>query len=151
MLCTETGVLDSDRNRRVRRLQALQVFIVAAAVIVLAFVLRPDPRGFGTHQQLLLPPCLFQTFTHLPCPFCGMTTGFALMARGHFGAAASSNLMAPPGFIATLLVALLALWGLLTGREWAPPVVRDWRFHRVMLAAIVVFWIANIINHLVVQ
>lgn len=149
---TESAVYcDPGNGLRTRRLCALQAFIVAAGILALAFALQPDPRGFGTHEHLLLPPCLFRTLTHVPCPFCGMTTGFALMARGHLQAAAASNLMAPPAFAATLLVALLALWGLLSGREWAPPTVRRRSFPRVLLVVIVVFWIANILNHLVVQ
>ena len=38
-----------------------------------------EPREMGTHQQLGLPPCQFNTMTGAPCPSCGMTTSFALL------------------------------------------------------------------------
>jgi hypothetical protein len=59
------------------------VAVSCAAVLVLACWLRPDRRGFGTHEQLGMPPCSFVVLTRLPCPTCGMTTAFALMMHGH--------------------------------------------------------------------
>jgi hypothetical protein len=50
----------------------------------LAGWLEPDPRGFGTHQRLGLPPCTFRALCDIPCPSCGMTTSFAHLMRGHF-------------------------------------------------------------------
>lgn len=130
---------------RARRLQALQVFIVAAGVLVLAVAMTPDSRGFGTHQHLLLPPCIFRTITHAPCPFCGLTTGFTLMARGRVVEAAGCNLMAPPAFAVTVLAALLALWGLTTGRQWAPSFVFDRGLPRIVVYIIGAFWIVNLV------
>ncbi len=42
--------------------------------------LSPDPAGFGTHEQLGLAPCTFFWLTNVPCPMCGATTAWALMA-----------------------------------------------------------------------
>jgi hypothetical protein len=39
--------------------------------------------GFGTHEQMGLPPCLFFKLTGIPCPNCGLTTSFAHAARLH--------------------------------------------------------------------
>lgn len=133
------------------RSESWQAFAICATLLALSFVLHPDPRGYGTHQHLLLPPCFFRLLTHLPCPFCGMTTGFALMARGQVAAAARSNFMAPGAFALTVLIALLALWGLLTGRAWIPPVTRTNRFARLVLVVIAVFWVANIVNQVVLR
>ena len=49
---------------------------VAAVVVivVLAFFLRADPRGFGTHEQLGLQPCMPMELWGFPCPGCGVTT-----------------------------------------------------------------------------
>ena len=53
--------------------------------------LEPDPRGFGTHQRLGLPPCTIRTLFGIPCPGCGMTTCFANFVRGRFLQAAQAN------------------------------------------------------------
>src|SRR4051794_7336480 len=65
--------------------------LLAAALGVLAVLgvarcLRPDPKGYGTHQQLGLLPCGFRAITGLGCPSCGMTTAFAWFVRGRFDA-----------------------------------------------------------------
>ena len=57
----------------------------------LAGMLEPDPRGFGTHQRLGLPPCTFRALCGIPCPSCGMTTSFAHLTRGHFAKAIEAN------------------------------------------------------------
>lgn len=41
-----------------------------------------QPRRMGTHRQIGLPPCTFHEVTGYPCPSCGMTTSFALLAHG---------------------------------------------------------------------
>src|SRR5829696_7658273 len=52
------------------------------SLLVLAFCLRPDPRGMGTHEQLGLPPCLFSVVCGFRCPSCGMTTSWAHLTQG---------------------------------------------------------------------
>lgn len=46
-----------------------------------AALLHPDPRGFGTHQQLGLPPCSAEALFGVRCPSCGMTTAWACLVR----------------------------------------------------------------------
>jgi Protein of unknown function (DUF2752) len=58
----------------------------------LAGGMEPDPRGYGTHERLGLPPCTFRTLFDLPCPSCGMTTSFSCMTRGRFAEAAQANI-----------------------------------------------------------
>jgi Protein of unknown function (DUF2752) len=53
--------------------------------------LQPDPRGFGTHEGLGLPPCTFRLLAGLPCPSCGMTTSFANFVRGEWTRALHAN------------------------------------------------------------
>lgn len=62
-----------------------------AAGFTLAASLDPDPRGFGTHQRLGLPPCTTRTLFGISCPSCGMTTSFANFVRGRFLQAAQAN------------------------------------------------------------
>ena len=94
--------------------RALWLFAAAASwpVIGLSLWLRPDPRGFGTHQQLGLPPCDFQDATRVPCPGCGLTTSFTAMAHGHVVDAFAAHLMGPPLFVITLAVALASPWAM---------------------------------------
>jgi len=86
-----------------------------AALLGLARRLEPDPRGYGTHRQLGLPPCAFLAATGRPCPSCGMTTAFAWFARGRplraWRANPAGSLLAPAcaGLIPWLLAA--AAWG----------------------------------------
>lgn len=57
---------------------------VAGFTLLTARMLKPAIQGFGTHQQLGFPPCLFFKATGIPCPNCGLTTSFAHSARLHF-------------------------------------------------------------------
>jgi len=70
-----------------------------AAVLGVARRLEPDPRGFGTHTQLGLSPCMFAQVTGVLCPSCGMTTSFAWFVRGRlersWRANAAGSLLAP--------------------------------------------------------
>ena len=50
-------------------------------VFALAALLEPSPVGHGTHTQLGLGSCSFLVATGYPCPMCGATTSFALMAH----------------------------------------------------------------------
>jgi hypothetical protein len=92
--------------------------ILLLAGFSLALCLPPDPQGYGTHQQLGLPPCTFQFFFNIPCPSCGMTTCFAHFVRGQWVAAFHAN-------AAGLLLACVCLaqipWSLTSawkGRLW---------------------------------
>ena len=43
----------------------------------LARSIEPDQRGYGTHEQVGLPPCTFIRVFNVRCPTCGMMTSFA--------------------------------------------------------------------------
>jgi hypothetical protein len=64
------------------RLASAVVFVVTGGVLFLSFWLVPDGAGHGTHTQLGLNPCSVLEWTGYPCPMCGMTTTFTLMAHG---------------------------------------------------------------------
>ncbi|MFO1066641.1 MAG: DUF2752 domain-containing protein [Pirellulales bacterium] len=51
-------------------------------VLVTARMLQPSPFGYGTHQQLGLPPCTSLWLFGVRCPACGMTTSWSLLLRG---------------------------------------------------------------------
>jgi hypothetical protein len=83
----------------------LGLICAGVGVLLTARALSPDPRGFGTHTQLGLPACLFQHWTGLPCPACGLTTCFSLLAHGALGAGVRCHPVGALGF--GLLCALL--------------------------------------------
>ena len=82
----------------------------------LAWTLEPDPRGFGTHQRLGLPPCTFRALFDIPCPGCGMTTCFAHFVRGNLLQALRANV----GGLALALVCAVQIpwcwWSAARGR-----------------------------------
>jgi hypothetical protein len=95
------------------RMRAAQRWGMAALALglVLVFVvarrLEPSPRGFGTHEQLGLPPCQFAWVTGKPCPSCGMTTAFAWFVRGELVRALGAN---PAGGLLAAACAALVPW-----------------------------------------
>ena len=88
----------------------------SAAVVYTARQLHPDARGFGTHQQLGLPPCEFHRMTGIACPGCGLTTSFAHTSHGELLGAFKSHLMGPSLFAAVLILALFAPYALVRRR-----------------------------------
>lgn len=88
---------------------------VLACLLATARVLRPDPRGFGTHTQLGLLPCGFYWTTGYPCPSCGMTTAFAWVMRGRFdrawGANPAGSVLAPACVVVMTWLAACAVKG----------------------------------------
>jgi hypothetical protein len=88
------------------------------AVLGVARLLKPDPRGFGTHTQLGLYPCVFAQVTGVRCPSCGMTTSFAWFVRGRFDRSWQAN---PVGTLMVPTCLLLIPW-LVAGAAWGRPI-----------------------------
>jgi hypothetical protein len=78
--------------------------------------LEPAAEGFGTHRQLGLAGCTVMTLTGWPCPMCGMTTTFALMADGEFLKACINQPFGPVLFGITFVVGVLGGLDLLTAK-----------------------------------
>jgi len=92
------------------------VFLISG--FALAASLEPDPRGFGTHQGLGLPPCSFRVLFGVHCPSCGSTTCFANYVRGDWIAAIRANTAA---FLLAIACTGLVPWccvGAWRGRMW---------------------------------
>jgi len=128
------------------RLVALLILGGCLAVLGVAVALKPDPRGYGTHEQLGGGPCGMLVMTGLPCPTCGMTTAFANTVRGQWLQALRAQ---PAGFVlalATLGMAVLCGWVLVRGR-W--PVIErfvaPYALFVVLLVLLVGGWAAKIV------
>ena len=121
---------DVTRAAPPRRLLDRAAWVVALGlawpVVALSAWLRPDARGFGTHQQLGLPPCSFEAVTRVPCPGCGLTTSFTSMAHLHVLDAFRAHLMGPLLFVLTLGVAALAPVGARRGWSVAGALSQPW-------------------------
>jgi len=62
------------------------------------------PRLRSNHEQLGLPPCQFLQSTGFPCPSCGLTSSFALLAHGDPVPAFLANPAGPLIFLLTIWV-----------------------------------------------
>ena len=128
-------------------LVAWSVFLMCGFVV--ARWLEPDPRGFGTHQQLGLPECTIRMLFSRPCPGCGMTTCFSYFVRGDFPSAARAN---PAGVLLAMLCVLMIPWSITSavhGRFWM--VEEPLTSLAVMIAAIGVVaslaWLVAFMRH----
>ncbi len=116
--------------------------VMGLSLLVTARNLEPDPRGFGTHEQLGLTPCYFQELTGHVCPLCGGTTAWAHLLRGEITEAAIANLGGMLLCVAVVIGApwmlIVAVWGrwpmrqprpqhlLVLASAWLAVVVLDW-------------------------
>lgn len=106
------------------RLASAAVAIASTAILAVALRLSPSTTGLGTHTAIGLPPCGFLESTGLPCPTCGMTTAFSLMAHGRPIAAFRAQPAGALLFVITL-ASMLAGWrAAWTGR--LPRINWDW-------------------------
>jgi hypothetical protein len=105
-----------------QRLLAAALAVVLIAPVIVAGTLQPDPRGFGTHQRLGLPPCSVYALFGVRCPTCGGTTAWANLVRGHWLDALAANVGATLLGILTLLGIPWLLGSVVRGRwiAWTP-------------------------------
>jgi len=134
--------------KRVSNVRLTHAAVAAGLIVVLllSLWLKPDPRGLGTHEQLMLFPCNFHRATGLPCPFCGMTTAFAHMARGQVGEALLAQPMGAAGFVACVLLLPVAVGGALTGKDPIGRIMQlPWqRLSKVIVALLTCAWVFKI-------
>jgi hypothetical protein len=85
---------------------------ILVGLLATAAMLKPEDRGFGTHQQLGLPPCSFKVLAGMRCPSCGMTTAWANLVRGRLTHAAAANM---GGVVLGVTAIGLGPWALVSG------------------------------------
>lgn len=125
------------------RLVVLACTLVALVLfLVVGRLLEPDPRGYGTHEQLGMEGCWMVERWATPCPGCGVTTSLVLASRGRV----LDSLAAQP--FGTLLAGLLVaavLWSavaVLRRRDVAADLsrLRPWRWGTVLGLLLLASW-----------
>lgn len=107
------------------RLLSVALFVSAVLVLVIAHWLTPSPDGVGTHTQLGLEPCIMLSKMGLPCPMCGMTTTFSLMAHLRPVDALLNQPFGVILYIGTVLIAWIAALEIVFPKDrWQ--VIVDW-------------------------
>ena len=77
----DVGARATTRSKEHWIVLALAWLALGGALLV-GMVLEPDPRGFGTHEQLGFRACLPVALWNVPCPGCGVTTAVTLAVHG---------------------------------------------------------------------
>lgn len=117
------------------RLASLVVGLGALGVLGIAKWLDPSASGHSTHLQLGLQPCTFLAVTGWPCPMCGATTTFALLADGHVMKGLWNQPFAAFLFVADAVVAGISLADAIWPRERWRRIGDALRPHEPRLAA----------------
>jgi len=115
-------------------------------VFSLAALLEPSSHGHGTHTQLGLGTCSFLALTGQPCPMCGATTTWTLLAHFRPIAALRNQPFAALLFTITAGVFGVAISEVLDPRErwsrlaaWLGP--REGRVAAGFLALMALGWV----------
>src|SRR5262245_21383337 len=121
------------------RLNLVAVALGFTAVLVIGALLHPyeadgTPKSQETHRQLGLPPCSFYVMTGLPCPSCGFTTSFSLVAHGDLPNALRANSV---GALLALFCALGVPWALVSA--WRRRYVFVASAEKVLITSLIVF------------
>jgi len=87
-------------------------FLAWLVVTVLGvFILKPNPAGHGTHQQLGLPPCPSVMIFGRPCPGCGLTTSWTGVMHGQWQASWEAHPLGAFLYILFTVSALACFYG----------------------------------------
>lgn len=128
-------VADGPVSPWVDRTAAVVVLAVAATVTTLLLRVDPDPRGFGTHEQLGMSKCSFPIHYGFPCPTCGCTTAACLLVHGRPIAALIAQPFGAVLTVTGLGLGLHALRCLLQRRSFADLLIRI-PLRRVVVSAV---------------
>jgi hypothetical protein len=89
-------------------------------LLVTASRLAPSSDGYGTDQQLGLPPCTIVRWYGVRCPSCGMTTSWAHLLDGEPVLALRANV---GGTLLAVVAIVCGPWMLISGL-WGRWIVR---------------------------
>jgi hypothetical protein len=140
--------VEPQRPRRSREHALVLAAGLAAPLLLVALgrFLSPDPRGWGTHEQLGFQACLPMRAWGFPCPGCGVTTSIALAAHGRPLAGLRTQPFGSIALAATFGAALWAIAGHARGRDLRAELARvAWRrWGRVLATLALLAWIYKI-------
>lgn len=106
--------------RKSTKLLRVRGGVIAAAcwaLVVTATMLTPQQGGYGTHEQLGLPPCSTLARTGYPCPSCGLTTAVSAAAHGQVITAVRAQPFGLVIFAAAVLLGVAATVEFVSGRD----------------------------------
>lgn len=98
--------------RKLRSAERWTAALGGAFIVVLFLVARiivPSDRGYGSHQSLGLPACTSVALLGIRCPTCGMSTAWANFVRGRWAAAVRASVTG-----SALAITALPVWVWLT-------------------------------------
>ena len=123
----------------------LFLFALAIPIVLtlMAIGFTPDERGFGTHEQLGIRPCLTLDLWGIPCPGCGVTTSVTLATQGR---PLDSLRTQPFGLLLAIggvLFTLWSLWATLRGRDLYVTIMNLplARLGRSLITVVLIAWI----------
>lgn len=129
------------RSSSSERLTQVSVALGLWGVVLVSALLVPSADGLGTHEQLGMQPCTFYQATGRPCPGCGLTTAFSLMAHGRVIEAA---VVQPFGALLFTLAAAGAMGAsalAVAGRSWMPVLYSEKL--PLVLYGLIFIWLAS--------
>ena len=141
---TDREPTDAPPTRSARwRLRVIGAAVLAPslAMLIIAWQLTPrGAKGYGTAQQLDLPPCGLLVETGYPCPSCGMTTSVSAMAHGKVLVAIKAQPFGLALFAAAVALTVLGAAQAITGRSCLGPRGPRWWWLWAGLGGMIVGW-----------
>jgi hypothetical protein len=129
---------------RPRQLTDAYIAAGAAAFLLAAHLLTPDPAGYGTHQHLLPIPCYWRVVTHIPCPGCGLTTSVVWTAHRRLDRAFECHYLGPFLYFSGWLI---LIWSLVAAAVGVPSPARLLSRRKFLIALVVLYlgaWIVRL-------
>jgi hypothetical protein len=120
------------------RMWCLFILWISGAIVGLGLIMTPSPKGIGTHvdnfSRFGLMPCGMYATTGVPCPTCGCTNAVTWFVHGHpLKDAITQPFGALFGLVAVVML-VLSLVGLVTGRWYGPqPFTVAWYWRGLLL------------------
>jgi hypothetical protein len=130
----------------------MRSWLLLAGVVLLwslAGVIAPGATG-AEPSGYWLPACPFRAALGYPCPFCGITTGCAYIARGRWSEAWNSSILSLGLMIGSVLLGIyVVVFRCVAGRriEIEPASLLRRIFWTGALLLVSISWLINLLKH----